>query len=164
MKAVVAAFNQEKALVGAFSVITNLRMDLIDGWTDVDCRVEPVQCLASRYLWVGRVQLSRPSGADVKWYLLITTWHYKIISLRFTRRWAQVTGWQDVLLLGLKYSYYSFIVISHSVMSFLPSEKSVFYSRSRNVPSCVDSRASNEGHPKVPEDFTIMEEAPIRAY
>ena len=28
MKAVVAAFNQEKALVGAFSVITNLLMDL----------------------------------------------------------------------------------------------------------------------------------------
>ena len=29
MKAVVAAFNQEKALVGAFSVITNLRMELL---------------------------------------------------------------------------------------------------------------------------------------
>ena len=29
VKAVVAAFNQEKALVGAFSVITNLRMDLL---------------------------------------------------------------------------------------------------------------------------------------
>ena len=28
MKVVVGAFNQEKALVGAFSVITNLRMDL----------------------------------------------------------------------------------------------------------------------------------------
>ena len=28
MKAVVAAFNQEKALVGAFSVLTNLRMEL----------------------------------------------------------------------------------------------------------------------------------------
>ena len=28
MKAVVASFNQEKALVGAFSVITNLRVDL----------------------------------------------------------------------------------------------------------------------------------------
>ena len=28
VKAVVAAFNQEKALVGAFSVITKLRMDL----------------------------------------------------------------------------------------------------------------------------------------
>ena len=27
MKAVVAAFKQEKALVGAFSVITNLRME-----------------------------------------------------------------------------------------------------------------------------------------
>ena len=49
-------------------------------------------------------------------------------------------------------------------MSFLPSEKSVFYSRSRNVPSCVDSRASNEGYPKVPEDFTIMEEAPTRTF
>ena len=28
MKALVGTFNQEKALVGAFSVITNLRMDL----------------------------------------------------------------------------------------------------------------------------------------
>ena len=30
MKAVVAAFNQEKALVGAFSVFTNLRMELFE--------------------------------------------------------------------------------------------------------------------------------------
>ena len=30
MKAVVAAFNQEKALVGAFSVITNLRRQLFE--------------------------------------------------------------------------------------------------------------------------------------
>ena len=30
MKAVVAAFNQEKALVGAFSVVTNLRMELFE--------------------------------------------------------------------------------------------------------------------------------------
>ena len=30
VKVVVAAFNQEKALVGAFSVITNLRMDLFE--------------------------------------------------------------------------------------------------------------------------------------
>ena len=30
MKAVVAAFNQEKALVGAFSVITNHRMQLFE--------------------------------------------------------------------------------------------------------------------------------------
>ena len=35
MKAVVAAFNQEKALVGAFSVITNLRMERFEAlaWT-----------------------------------------------------------------------------------------------------------------------------------
>ena len=30
VKALVGAFNQEKALVGAFSVITNLRMDLFE--------------------------------------------------------------------------------------------------------------------------------------
>ena len=30
MKAVVAAFNQEKALVGAFSVITNFRTELFE--------------------------------------------------------------------------------------------------------------------------------------
>ena len=34
MKAVVAAFNQEKALVGAFSVITNLRMELLEALED----------------------------------------------------------------------------------------------------------------------------------
>ena len=35
MKAVVAAFNQEKALVGAFSVITNLRMELFQALTNI---------------------------------------------------------------------------------------------------------------------------------
>ena len=35
MKAVVAAFNQEKALVGAFSVITNLRMELFEALVSV---------------------------------------------------------------------------------------------------------------------------------
>ena len=37
MKAVVAAFNQEKALVGAFSVITNLRMELFQALLDTEC-------------------------------------------------------------------------------------------------------------------------------
>ena len=42
MKVVVAAFNQEKALVGAFSVITNLRMDLFEAliFTDTDAGPE----------------------------------------------------------------------------------------------------------------------------
>ena len=34
VKAVVAAFNQEKALVGAFSVITNLRMEIFEALLD----------------------------------------------------------------------------------------------------------------------------------
>ena len=37
MKAVTAAFNQEKALVGAFSVITNLRMELFEALDDTRC-------------------------------------------------------------------------------------------------------------------------------
>ena len=39
MKAVVAAFNQEKALVGAFSVITNLRMELFEALLLTDAEV-----------------------------------------------------------------------------------------------------------------------------
>ena len=39
MKAVVAAFNQEKALVGAFSVITNLRMELFEALVARDRRL-----------------------------------------------------------------------------------------------------------------------------
>ena len=35
MKAVVAAFNQEKALVGAFSMLTNLRMELFQALVQV---------------------------------------------------------------------------------------------------------------------------------
>ena len=41
MKAVVAAFNQEKALVGAFSVITNLRMQLFEALTGTPRRPAP---------------------------------------------------------------------------------------------------------------------------
>ena len=37
MKAVVAAFNQEKALVGAFSVFTNLRMELFEALVKFLC-------------------------------------------------------------------------------------------------------------------------------
>ena len=47
MKAVVAAFNQEKALVGAFSVITNLRMELFQAL------VNTVQTKATKLIIVG---------------------------------------------------------------------------------------------------------------
>ena len=39
MKAVVAAFNQEKALVGAFSVIANLRMELFEALVSTLCTI-----------------------------------------------------------------------------------------------------------------------------
>ena len=47
MKAVVAAFNQEKALVGASSVITNLRMELFEALerNDTVRRDRPHHCV-----------------------------------------------------------------------------------------------------------------------
>ena len=46
MKAVVAASNQEKALVGAFSVITNLRMELFQALEEtVDVDVDSIATL-----------------------------------------------------------------------------------------------------------------------
>ena len=44
MKAVVAAFNQEKVLVGAFSVITNLRMELFQALNLISGSEAAVYC------------------------------------------------------------------------------------------------------------------------
>ena len=41
MKALVGAFNKEKALVGAFSVITNLRMELFEALVDIIHQQDP---------------------------------------------------------------------------------------------------------------------------
>ena len=56
MKAVVAAFNQEKALVGAFSVITNLRMQLFEALLTL---LPPLTC--------PRPTAARPSAAACRW-------------------------------------------------------------------------------------------------
>ena len=77
MKAVVAAFNQEKALVGAFSVITNLRMELFETLVETifavpqSCRLDDVgsfcPCfrpqMAARQLELHRdTHLQHPAG------------------------------------------------------------------------------------------------------
>ena len=54
MKALVAAFNQEKALVGAFSVITKLRMELFEAL------VASVQAAGSSEWWVQYIPPARP--------------------------------------------------------------------------------------------------------
>ena len=48
VKAVVAAFNQQKALVGSFFVITNLRMDLFEALIAAQDNIG--------------IQMSRPAG------------------------------------------------------------------------------------------------------
>ena len=59
MKAVVAAFNQEKALVWAFSVITNLRMELFEALlaTVLTATLTP-QVLDKSQLTVDEVEVS----------------------------------------------------------------------------------------------------------
>ena len=52
MKAVVAAFNQEKALVGAFSVIMNLRMELFEALIKVPRVQECVHWDIQSHRWV----------------------------------------------------------------------------------------------------------------
>ena len=55
MKAVVAAFNQEKALVGAFSVITNLRMQF-EALVRMLVQVKGGQTLEAQYRGLGPEQ------------------------------------------------------------------------------------------------------------
>ena len=73
MKAVVAAFNQEKALEGAFSVITNLLMELFEALNVTDAAAQvamimvPSQEMARRKLaegWDGVFP-----GADITWII-----------------------------------------------------------------------------------------------
>ena len=65
MKAVVAAFNQEKALVGAFSVITNLQMELFQALL-----LTPLLQLMDHYLLgpgPGHRDDGRPGAGDLCW-------------------------------------------------------------------------------------------------
>ena len=71
MKAVAAAFNQEKALVGAFSVITNLRMDLFEALLDTGLELEEVFIMAA-----GLVSTICPSYKQQDQYLQDTTRMY----------------------------------------------------------------------------------------
>ena len=64
MKAVVAAFNQEKALVGAFSVIKNFRMELFQALVDVD--VDVGRCRISVFVgnWASKCKVHLISKVD----------------------------------------------------------------------------------------------------
>ena len=61
VKAVVAAFNQEKVLVGAFSVVTNLRMDLFEALVCTR-KLVPV-CRGLLAAGLGAVRIYREEGS-----------------------------------------------------------------------------------------------------
>ena len=63
MKGLEGAFNQEKALVGAFSVITNLRMELFEAL--LSSSYLDYVCKAGTLIWYeSLVQAVRQPGAD----------------------------------------------------------------------------------------------------
>ena len=87
LKAATTAFNQEKALVGAFSVITNLRMELFEAllhWYDV-VRVERNSDPSSDW-WL----LTIVAGHDAKlaWVKLLIHGHGYLILSRFGEQWV----------------------------------------------------------------------------
>ena len=72
MRAVVAAFNQEKALVGAFSVLTNLRMEFFQALYNTCCNVIFVPILINLSLvLLGGVTGGAEEGGqrDVGWVM-----------------------------------------------------------------------------------------------
>ena len=81
MKVVVAAFIQEKALVGAFSVMTNLRMDLFEAVVQTPAqprqmapRLSIVQILMNQIvLWKVAGSISPNYFMTVYWTILILT-------------------------------------------------------------------------------------------
>ena len=76
MKAVVPAFNQEKALVGAISVITNLRMDLFEAL--ISTAPAPTFSTLSSVYW-----RTDTSGAQ---------WHSQVAECKLTNNLQQKVG------------------------------------------------------------------------
>ena len=58
MKAVVAAFNQEKALVGAVSVIANLRMELFEARVETQIKAALPALLLALYSFFAKLGMS----------------------------------------------------------------------------------------------------------
>ena len=66
MKAVVAAFNQEKALIGAFSVITNLRMQLFEAlvYNRLEFLLQPFETVTDGFETIPRAFVDMMDGAS----------------------------------------------------------------------------------------------------
>ena len=95
MKAVVAAFNQEKALVGAFSVITDLRMELFQA---LIIKLSPLRLhvgLHSSPVNAG----TRPSEVDNDTYTDWTESNLYLLSLNSLLQWIQCVAVELVRVL-----------------------------------------------------------------
>ena len=62
MKAVVAAFNQEKALVGAISVITNLRLELFEALLHTSCHDQAAAAPDGELCFKQTLLINSPGG------------------------------------------------------------------------------------------------------
>ena len=104
MKAVVAAFNQEKALVGAFSVITNLWMELFEALVQLNQLSPALQCITA------------PHHIVVRWpghWLLIT-------------HSVQVCDCSHYSVLRCCVLHYYYLVFSININMMLPKDVNQF--------------------------------------
>ena len=144
MKAVVAAFNQEKALVGAFSVIMNLRMELSDALLEKQCEwhlqtwseahfITHLPAVSSHYRWrpsyLNRITLTNDQMRVIGPITLFSLplpqwspaywWHLATISYQLTMRlhysWVLAT-WHGTE--SLEFSKFDIDVFAHHLSTF----------------------------------------------
>ena len=101
MKAVIAAFNQEKALVGAFFVITNLRMELFGALVTIDEMIVIIMTGWCRYVLVKYATRGLVQGGSVAplfniLYALAVATFMAIHLLRTAANILQVQGGETV--------------------------------------------------------------------
>ena len=85
MKAVVAAFNQEKALVGAFSVITTLRMELFEALLSTLHHLHTVQIISTGNFTLTILHTMKAVDMIVAHRLIWSIYSVQAISMNFTR-------------------------------------------------------------------------------
>ena len=76
MKAVVAAFNKEKALVGAFSMITNLRMDFFEAL--LESQQPAGEC--------GGLRLDLCPAHFLRWLVVVVVLRYQWVPFMFSHQ------------------------------------------------------------------------------
>ena len=118
MKAVVAAFNQEKALVGAFSELTNLRMELFQALANTDNNNQ-ISAQIQMYAWNKQrfcVSVYMTIVCDMPSYL-----HFKtsMLCLSYMWRLMSIPGcYWDIWMLNMEVTELEFLKFAINIVFY----------------------------------------------